>query len=596
VKAAISQFFTVFLIFVVAAQPAFTYASQESQSEPTQAMSQVAPSGLQTSDLPKNFSEAFGGLPLDIQERITTDILSLYAEMLEWQQELESQYGEKGLVDILDRGGRDSQDKVVVETRVRPGVGKAEFYVIEGETFVRIVHELSDVAIFIIDNPNIQFDPKKMDEVFYESPRALLPTLYDPAKEALQESIEASRIKTAHMKTIVARQHKFTNSPAPGIYNGRDVAILRINRVCSTVECQLAPKPPRFSRQNLIEYFRGLRSKGNKYDLVLGTLLGSFQASALYSIAQAANHLESFDSLASFIGAHKEVTPEMIHVALGFGLVTTLIKTTFDNWRNLGSPNLNNFNTQKIDGTLIDLSAPGKTVSNLIKKSGVYQTLTSQQMRRVLLSYAHRTSLVFYSQEASSIDISFESLFGLAQLTGNIILGGYMTYWAEQPAHIRAKLRMNKKPLFKGPVGETLASAKNRFQMELFEKQIRYNAAWILGMVDFMNVTSVEIPVIGSVSLWKITMLAMAGFYRHRAVMMAERLSSPSAPQMREEFENTWYMRTFRKIFSENPVGQYALAYHKTFIQPKLDTVVKPAESAASGVKRFCNIHLSTNF
>ncbi|MGE3974393.1 MAG: hypothetical protein AB7F59_07710 [Bdellovibrionales bacterium] len=565
-KTVSSSFLSLLLAVLIGIGPSPVFSNTDSQeiSAPQRPVALTPPT---EQNFYKSFAQAMGDLPPDIQQQISEEVLGLYYEMLELQVRLEKQYGEQGLVTILSKGGRDSEDKPIKRAIQKSNVGRAEFYVIDNQTFVRIIHDLSSTAIFMIDNPETKLD-------------------------------------TRHMKTVMARQHLATNSPAPGLYKGRDMAIWRINRVCQSVECQLSEKPERFTRQHLLEYFRSIRAKNNPYDLVLGFLLGSFQAGALFEIKKLGDYLSENQLLSqSILEGRREITTDMMAVAFGFGLVTTLIKPTFDNWRNKGSPNMINYSTEKVEGNLTELKNELPLIQRVKEKSSnalrsVYQTVTSQQIRRSTLSYAHRTSLIFMAGNAGTLDVSIESLVSFAQLTGNIIIGNYASYWWEQPAHIRAKpsVRLNKRPLFKGPENETPAEASKRFQMDLLEKQVRYNIAWLIGMIDFLNVTTIEVPYLGFISVWKIVMLASASVARWRAVLAAERYHDPDAAQMRKDFENSWYMRGLKKIFGNTELGQYMSAYHKTFVQPKLDTAIKPVIAAQNGAKLMCNRVFNTDF
>jgi hypothetical protein len=439
-----------------------------------------------------------------------------------------------------------------------------------------------------------------MDQIFHkEKHPALQATIYDPAKEKIDPK------NSEHMNTIVSRQGIIANSPIDGIHKGREVALMRINRVCDLVECTYVEKAPRFSKAQFVRYFRAIKAKMNPYDKVFGALLGTFQATAMLGFASLP-HFAVAAGIASpeYLESVRPIDWRLVGLAFGFGMTTTVIKSTFDNWRNLGAKGLLQYKTAAVDGSIDDLKTDPSRYS--LRNLDIYRTLTSQTARRSTLSVAHRVGLILTTATSLAIDISFESLVSpgtiarvltnTASIAANIIIGNYTSYWWEQPAHIRAELRMNKRPLFKGPPDETAFEAKKRFQLDLFEKQIRYNAVWLIAMADMLNIFTVDIPEIGPVSLLKFLMLSAAAIGRWRTVVAAEKKDYKDAAQMRADFENTWYMRLFRRMVTETEIGGYGLAYHKTFIQPKIDDTLKPVKAAAQRAKNLCNIHLGTDF
>ncbi len=94
-----------------------------------------------------------------------------------------------------------------------------------------------------------------------------------------------------------------------------------------------------------------------------------------------------------------------------------MIKSTYDNFRNIGAKGFLQYQTMSATGDAIDLS----NMSTLRKLThlDLFRTITSQTIRRSLNTVAHRTAMVLALGAGTSqlvLDVSFESFLSVGKI------------------------------------------------------------------------------------------------------------------------------------------------------------------------------------
>ncbi len=522
----------------------------------------------------ERYSSAFLGVlsqfPVKAAQGVVSELLELYTEMAIYRQELLDAYGEARLVEILEASEKDkATDLPLVKTIEGDGLVKGGLTLIDDVPVVKITIKLSpETTVIFVDDPRIKAD-------------------------------------SFHLSQMIARQLMFANKK-----KGYDVVIARITKPCAGAACDLQAftRPVTF-KDRVRTYNRGLRepfteqklsekgwtrslSEQTKKNLYAGAIFGGYQASALLVIDKVLENFFDFDP------SQINITNFSVAYTLGYSTFTNLILTPFRRWNNLGEDPLFNWRNFrfKVPQEKLDMVRPSSW-----QKDGSLWTLakdlSTRPVRRSTLSLGYRLGLIFWGAHQLNFQLTLESAFSAFNLFSNIAVSNSNTNWWIQPIRRRAELRENKKPFFRPQPGLTRAEIKNKYRMDSAEENIKYNSIWTLAIIDMLGVVTVQFLIPGTdtlatISAWKVGLVGLAALGRWRAVRQAEQRNDVRAPQMRTEFENTFYMKAIRWALDTGP-GQTAANIVK-IQSPIIQEAILPVTRASSAVKRMCQTVLRT--
>jgi hypothetical protein len=221
-----------------------------------------------------------------LADEVQSQLIDLYAQGRNLGIKLEAELGKEVLKQKIDA---NYIDPVVSD------MGEAELNTIDGERFIRVKHNLTDLSFVFLSSDKI-------------SP------------------------KSKHLRQLIARQHIATNRNKHGNPKGRDVVLVWYQGepelgMSSIKKVQYAPRYLKFSPRWWVDYGKTIGKTPINGDYIFGVIMGVLQGGVTYG----------FELSKVGLGLGADINMYPVALSAGFGFFIGSFISTYLNWKHLSS-------------------------------------------------------------------------------------------------------------------------------------------------------------------------------------------------------------------------------------------------------------------